>query len=63
MIPIGYVLPPKFYRISISNKGINIFFGKFKSGLAMPILRYLRTAGFPLPVLTNWVLKLKLNNY
>jgi hypothetical protein len=68
MIPIGYVLPPKVYRISMLNKGINILKKKFYSGLAMPILRNLRTAGSPLPVFTNWVLlflklKLRINNF
>jgi hypothetical protein len=56
-------------------KGINISFKNFKSVLTMLVFKNLKTASYPLSVLTNWVLfcifikilkiklKLRLNDY
>jgi hypothetical protein len=63
MAPARYGSPPNYYFLHWGRVSTFVF-KKFKPVLAMLILRNLRTAGSPLPVLTNRVLlffKLEIN--
>jgi hypothetical protein len=59
------VLPKKKLKFFTSGKGINICFKKIKPILTMPILKNLRTVGYPLLVLTKQGINFykKIRNY